>query len=181
MAIPKANIHLAAVGRIKGSSAYLKEGITLYTERLKPYANIEITEVAEEALTATKTEAQIKAREAEKLAPFIQKASVCVVLSEHGPVWHSGRLAQQLASWVEASGRGTGRANPSNGGASPTASGPIIFVIGGPLGVDTRLLQQAQATLSLSPLTFPHQMVRLLLLEQLYRSFKILRNEPYHK
>ncbi len=105
--------------------------------------------------------------------PYIQKATLAIALSERGEQLTSEQFSKAFFDRLGA--------NPSNGGMTTPVSGPIIFIVGGPLGLSSSVLEQCHWTVSLSRMTFPHPLVRLILLEQLYRAFKIRRNEPYHK
>ena len=145
-------------------------------KRLRPYAKVEIVEVADEAITATRTAEQVMAGEGERLLAHIKRASYAIALSERGDHLSSERFAEQLFRKIGASG-----ANPPNEGISSIGSGPILFIVGGPLGLSPEVIKECQWVLALSPMTFPHPMVRLIVLEQLYRAFKIHRGEPYHK
>jgi 23S rRNA (pseudouridine1915-N3)-methyltransferase len=168
-------IHIIAVGKVKGASAkYLQPGIDAFLDRLQPYASLSIVEVAEETVSPTRTREQILEREADRLLPHFDRAAYRVVLSEHGSLLSSEQFAEALSKRCFSG-------NPLSGGPSNPASGPTIFVIGGPLGLSPKVVRAADWVVSLSPMTFPHQMVRLLILEQLYRAFRIQRNEPYHK
>ena len=167
--------HIVAVGKIKGSASYLQAGIDEYTKRLKPFAKVSFTEVPEENPTPTVTPQQVLEREGERLLAHCKPRSRVLVLSEHGEQVGSKALSQRLF------GVSRGDTNPPNGGTAPLAQEPIIVVIGGPSGLSPRVLERADWVLSLSPLTFPHQMVRVILLEQIYRALKIFANQPYHK
>jgi 23S rRNA (pseudouridine1915-N3)-methyltransferase len=166
-------IQLVAVGRMKGGFSYLQPGLDDYLKRLKPYAAVSIVEVPDEPIRPSKTTEQIMEGEAQRILPYIRKAGYAIALSEHGEALSSERFTE---AFFERLG-----ANPSNGGIPPGDSGPIIFIVGGPLGLHSSITGQCQWTISLSRMTFPHPMVRLILLEQLYRAFKIRRGEPYHK
>ena len=167
--------NLVAVGRIKGASAYLDAGIAEYLKRLKPHMHVTITDVAEELETPSVTREQVMTREAERILACLKPGARMIALSERGERVDSQTLSQRLfgVSWTGV--------NPPNGGMLSMASEPIIVVVGGPLGLSPKVLERADWVVSLSPMTFPHQMVRLIFLEQLYRALKIFRNEPYHK
>ncbi len=167
-------IRIVAVGRMKGGFTYLQRGVDEYIKRMKPYAGVSIVEVPDEAVTASRTPEQIMEKEGERLLSHMDKAACSIALSERGELMNSLALAQTLSSlWA--------MTNPPNGGIGNRGSGPMIFVVGGALGLSQTVLDRADRILSLSPLTFPHLMVRLILVEQIYRTFKILKNEPYHK
>lgn len=166
-------IQIISVGKMKGGFSYLQAGIDDYLKRLKAYAPVSIVEVSDEPILPSKTSAQIMEREGERILPHIQRASYAIALSERGD-----QLSSELFSEVFFERLG---ANPTNGGMPTIEGGPIIFIVGGPLGLSSAVLQQCHWTVSLSKMTFPHPMVRLILLEQIYRAFKIRRGEPYHK
>lgn len=166
-------IHIIAVGRLKGGFSYLNAGIEDYIQRMKPYAAVKIVEVPDEPITPSRTPEQVMQREGERLLSYVRRASLAVALSERGERMDSEKFAGALFERLGA--------NPTNGGISPGDGGPIIFLVGGPLGLSQTVVRECQWVLSLSPMTFPHPMVRLILVEQLYRAFRIHRGEPYHK
>lgn len=158
------HISIIAVGKIK--EKYLKEGIKEYLKRLGPYAKVEIIEVGDEphgVNLSPAEELQIKEKEGEKIKKYIKENSFVIALALEGEMLSSEALAAKLHSLAL---RGTSH---------------LTFLIGGSLGLAPSLLKQADYLLCLSPMTFPHQLVRLILLEQLYRAFKIIKGEPYHK
>ena len=168
-------IQLVAVGRLKKDSDYLQVGIAEYLKRLRPYARVSIVEVADEPISPTRTREQVIEAEGQRILSQMEKAGYTIALSERGQCLSSEALAHSLDQ------RGILQGNPLNGGMPTGRPGPIIVIVGGPLGLSQTVIDRADWVLSLSPLTFPHQLVRLLILEQLYRAFKIQRNEPYHK
>lgn len=157
-------IHIIAVGRVKES--YLADGIAEYEKRLRPYVKIQITEIVNERqpphLTLTQ-QAQILKKEGSRIIKAIPSLSYTIALDINGKKKSTEELAALLNKQEIG---GTNR---------------ISFIIGGDLGLSNDVLGQCNERLSLSPMTFTHQMVRLILLEQIYRSFRILRGEPYHK
>jgi 23S rRNA (pseudouridine1915-N3)-methyltransferase len=158
------HINIVAVGKIK--EQYLREGIHEYLKRLRPYARIEIREVAEEKLPEKASPAEedlIRRKEGERILGLLPTGSYTVVLGIEGRSLTSPELADLMDK--------LGLAGKSE----------INFVIGGSLGLSQAVLAPADVCLSLSRLTFPHQLMRLILLEQIYRAFKISRGEPYHK
>jgi 23S rRNA (pseudouridine1915-N3)-methyltransferase len=158
------HIRILAVGKTK--EKYIELGIKEYAKRLQPYARLEIVTVGEEKLKdnlSTREEEQIRAREGEQLLKGIKPDEYVIVLDVKGKTLSSEGLAQQLFN-LALYGNST-----------------IVFIIGGALGLAPEVINRADLTLSLSPLTFTHQMVRLILVEQLYRAFKIMRGEPYHR
>ncbi len=166
-------IQIIVVGRMKGGFSYLQPGIDDYLKRLKAYANVSIVEVGDEAILPSRTDAQIMEKEGQRIQPYLEKAAYAIALSERGDQLTSEKFS---AAFFERLG-----ANPTNGGIPTNDTRPIIFIVGGPLGLHQTILNECDWTVSLSKMTFPHPMVRLILLEQLYRAFKIRRGEPYHK
>lgn len=156
-------IRIVAVGKIK--EKYLNEGIAEFMKRLGPLCKLEILEVDEERMPddpspAEKTKAL--AAEGERLLKKVPQSSYLIVLDVAG----QGCSSEELAARIESLGT--------------AGQGNITFVIGGAFGLSAEVLATAQERLSFSRMTFTHQMIRLLLLEQIYRAFKILRGEKYH-
>ncbi len=156
------NIHIITLGKLK--ETYWREAEQEYLKRLKPYAKIIIHELREEAFDEKSNPATIKQKEAEKIKIEIKKIkdSYIIALDERGKQFSSVEFAKQLNNRAIE--------QPNN----------LIFIIGGPLGLDKSILDLASLTLSLSPLTFTHQMTRVFLLEQIYRAQMILNNRKYH-
>ncbi len=157
-------IHVIAVGRVKES--YLSEGIAEYEKRLRPYAKIRIVEIADErrpARISPAQTAQLLHKEWARILESIPPEGYTIALDISGNQMSSEGLARLLHD-QEIGGKGR-----------------VTFVIGGDLGLSADVLARCDERLSLSPMTFPHQMVRLILLEQVYRAFRIMRGEPYHK
>ena len=153
-------ITLLIVG--KTEEAYLKEGIDKYLKRLKHYTKIEITEIAELKNTKALTQEQQKTKEAELILKKITPLDHVILLDEKGMELSS----TQFAAWIDKKAIGS-VAN-------------LVFIVGGPYGFDQSVYQRANDKLSLSRMTFSHQMVRLFFAEQLYRAFTIIKGEPYH-
>jgi 23S rRNA (pseudouridine1915-N3)-methyltransferase len=155
---------IIAVGKLK--EKYLKEGIAEYRKRLSRFCELEIIEVEDEqapdSLSAAQ-EAQIKKKEAERIQKKIKDGSFVIALDLKGEKLDSTGFARKLQSFFV-----SGNSN-------------FTLLIGGSLGLDNELVKTAQFRLSLSDLTFPHQLTRLILLEQLFRCFKIINGETYHK
>lgn len=168
-------IQIISVGKAKRGFDYLKTGEADYTKRLKPYATVQLLEVADCPPSPTVPEKKALEIEAERLAPYLNTAGCVVALAIEGKQWTSEQLAQQLTHWVDCA------ANPPNRGRMGGRPAPIIMVIGSAYGLAPSVVAQASAAWSLSPLTFPHPLVKVLILEQIYRAYKILSNEPYHK
>jgi 23S rRNA (pseudouridine1915-N3)-methyltransferase len=157
-------ITIIAVGKLK--ERYLKDGIQEYGKRLSRFCELHIVEVedeqAAESLSAAQEE-QVKKREAEKILRKYKEGSLLVVLDVKGEKLDSEGFASKMQNFFV------------------SGFSHITFVIGGSLGLDNELVKKAGLRLSLSDLTFPHQLTRLILLEQIYRVFKIINGEPYHK
>ena len=156
-------ITVVSAGRIK--EKYLSAGIAEFLKRLRPFAQVEIREVHEEKMPDDPSEAekeQVLRREGEKLLKLVPSGSYLFVLDVHGREMSS----EELASRIDGLGL-SGRSN-------------LAFLIGGAFGLSREVRAAADERLSFSQLTFTHQMVRLLLVEQIYRAFKINRGEKYH-
>ncbi|MED4534738.1 23S rRNA (pseudouridine(1915)-N(3))-methyltransferase RlmH [Metabacillus fastidiosus] len=158
------NILIITVGKLK--EKYLKQGIDEYLKRLTPYAKIEVVELpdekAPENLSETEME-QIKGKEGEKILSKISDDTHVVALAIEGKM----KSSEQLASDIDK--------------LATYGKSKIAFVIGGSLGLSKDVMKRANDTLSFSKMTFPHQLMRLVLVEQIYRAFRINRGEPYHK
>ncbi len=155
---------IITVGKLK--EKYLKDGIAEYLKRLQRYATVEIIEVADEQTPDSASEMeelQIKAKEAQRIHKYIKEDTYLIALAIEGTMLTSEQLAEKIEQ--------LGISGKSH----------ITMVIGGSLGLDKSILQQADLLLSFSKLTFPHQLMRLILVEQLYRSYRIMKGEPYHK
>ncbi|MCR5604913.1 MAG: 23S rRNA (pseudouridine(1915)-N(3))-methyltransferase RlmH [Lachnospiraceae bacterium] len=158
------NIDILCVGKLK--EQYLKAATDEYSKRLSRYCRLNIIEAADEKTVEGQSEAlDIKVRdiEGERLLKYIKPDAYVIALEIEGEQLTSEKLAQRLE---EIGVRGFGR---------------IQFVIGGSLGLSQDVIRRADMHLSFSKMTFPHQLMRVILLEQIYRSFRINNNEPYHK
>ena len=158
------NIRIVAVGKLK--KKYWLEATKEYEKRLRPYARLEIREVPDERAPESLSpaeEAQVKAREGERILTALEQDDHFVALDVEGELWTS----EQLAAFLEKQ--------------AVYGGGSVAFVIGGSLGLAPEVLRRADRRLSFGRLTYPHQMMRVMLLEQLYRAFRIMRGEPYHK
>ncbi len=153
------NIHIIAVGKLKDS--YVKTVQAEYLKRLKPYGKITVTELPEEPFRTQADWVKVKQREAAKILTLINPQDIVIALHETGVEYTSIAFADFLKTNSEQGQR-------------------LVLIIGGPLGLDTSILQKARTHLSLSKLTFTHQMVRPLLLEQLYRAATIIAHKQYH-
>ena len=157
-------ILIIAVGKIK--EKYLQDGIAEYTKRLRPYVKLNILEIAEEKRAGHLTPAdqkRIMDAEGTRILGSIPQDSFVIVLDVNGVHWSSETLAENLQRY-EIAGRNS-----------------LSMIIGGDLGLSDAVITRSNLRLSLSLMTFTHQMIRLILLEQIYRACKINHNEPYHK
>ncbi len=157
-------ITVIAVGKLK--EKYLKEGINEYVKRLSRFCDIEIQEVGDEQAPENLSpaqEKQIKGKEAERIVKKIKDNSLLIALDVKGQKLDSEGFAEKLQSFFI------------------SGHSHITFLIGGSLGLDHELLKRAHMRFSMSDLTFPHQLARLILMEQLFRAFKIINGETYHK
>lgn len=158
------NIQIVAVGKLK--EKYLVDGIQEYLKRLAPYAKVQIAEVADEKAPDTMSpaeEEQVRVREGERILAQLRPDAHVIALAIGGTMWTSEELSDQLARLAT-----YGRPN-------------VAFVIGGSHGLSEAVLKRSDAKLSFGRMTLPHQLMRLVLVEQVYRAFKIQRGEPYHK
>ena len=157
-------ITLISVGKFK--EKYLTDAIAEYAKRLSRYCKLEIIEVADEKTPDSASEAlenQIKEKEGERILSKVPDSAYVVALAIEGKQLSSEELADKMEKW-------------NVGGISH-----LVFIIGGSLGMTPKVLNRADYKLSFSKMTFPHQLMRVVLLEQIYRSFRIRNNEPYHK
>lgn len=155
---------IIAVGKLK--EKYLKDGIAEYSKRLTRFCDLEIIEIEDEQVPENISAAnalQVKRKEAEKILKKVKEGSVLVVLDIKGEKLDSEEFASKLSSFFI------------------SGNSHITFVIGGSLGLDDSLIKKSNFRFSMSELTFPHQLARLILLEQLFRCFKIINGETYHK
>lgn len=158
------NITVISVGKLK--EKYWVQALAEYEKRLGAYAKVKMIEVADEPTPDNASAAQeeaIKSKEAARILAQIKERDYVVALAIEGQAYTSEAFAEVLE-------RMAGQGYSS-----------FVFVIGGSLGLHSSVLQRANLKLSFSKFTFPHQMVRVILLEQIYRAFRIQRGEPYHK
>ena len=174
----KPRLTLLCIGKLKGDHAYLKTGVDEYTQRLQHYCHVKQVEVPEEPIRGSKTPAQVMAAEADRLRSQIHPNDRLVVLSERGKSLDSIGFSKAFEQQLGFVGAGS---SPPDRGGSAGSPGAIVMVVGGPLGLASSLIEQAHWCVSLSPMTFPHPVARLLVLEQVYRAFRILHGQPYHK
>ena len=158
------NITLVAVGKVK--EGYFRDAIAEYQKRLSRYCRLELIEVADEKTPDKAPEALenlIKQKEAERILKNVKEDSYCIALAIDGKKYDSVAFSKHLD------------------GLALSGKSNIVFVIGGSLGLHQDVFKRADETLSFSDMTFPHQLMRVILLEQLYRCYRISNHEPYHK
>ncbi|MFJ8237490.1 23S rRNA (pseudouridine(1915)-N(3))-methyltransferase RlmH [Ureibacillus sp. NPDC094379] len=158
------NITIISVGKLK--EKYLKMGIDEYVKRLGSYAKIDLIEVADEKAPEQLSEAEmdiVKRKEGERILAKINDGVYVIALAIDGKMKSSEELAENIESLMT---YGTSK---------------IAFVIGGSLGLHEDVLKRADDKLSFGKMTLPHQLMKLVLVEQVYRSFRIIKGEPYHK
>ena len=157
-------ITCVVIGKIK--ETYFTDAIKEYSKRLSRYCKLEIVELADEKTPDGASEAQelaIREKEGQRILKALKDDAYVIALAIEGKMLDSVDLSKKIES-------------VGVGGASH-----IVFIIGGSLGLAPSVLKRADDTLSFSRMTFPHQLMRVILLEQLYRSYRIMKNEPYHK
>ncbi|RKP51380.1 23S rRNA (pseudouridine(1915)-N(3))-methyltransferase RlmH [Cohnella endophytica] len=157
-------IQIVCVGKLK--EKYWVGAIEEYAKRLGAYARLDIRELQDEKTPDSMSPAeedQVRAREGERILSALRPDAHIVALAIDGETWTSEQLAAHLERQAVYGG------------------GSIAFVIGGSLGLSPAVLSRADKKLSFGRMTYPHQLMRVLLLEQIYRAFKINRGEPYHK
>ncbi|MDQ0339312.1 23S rRNA (pseudouridine1915-N3)-methyltransferase [Caldalkalibacillus uzonensis] len=158
------HITVLSVGKIK--EKYLKQGIAEFEKRLQAYCKLKLIEVNDEQAPEHLSEeqlCQVKEKEGERLLNHIKPDHYVIALAITGVQWSSEQLARELEQLAI-----YGRSQ-------------IVFVIGGSNGLADDVLKRANVQLSFSKMTFPHQLMKLILMEQIYRAFKIMKGEPYHK
>ena len=158
------NITVLAVGKLK--EKYWTDAIEEYSKRLSRYCTFRITEVKESLLRANPSEADeeaVKTAEGRELLNKIKSSDYVITLEIKGKALSSTELAERIEE------------------LGITGKSSVVFIIGGSLGLSEEVSRRADFKLSFSAMTFPHQMMRVILLEQIYRSFKIIKNEAYHK
>ena len=157
-------ITVITVGKIK--EKYLKDAIAEYSKRLSKYCKLEIVEVADEKTPDNASdivEDAIRSKEAERILKHVKDDAFVITLEINGKQLSSEELADKIEKL----------------GVQGTSH--IIFIIGGSIGLGQDVLQKSNYALSFSKMTFPHQLMRVILLEQIYRSYRIINGEPYHK
>ena len=158
------NITFITVGKIK--EKYFRDAVAEYQKRLSKYCRLDIIEVVDEKTPDKASELlenQIKQKEAERILKNIKENVYCIALTINGKKRDSVNLAEHIEKL----------------GLSGKSS--LAFVIGGSLGLHESVITRADEQLSFSDMTFPHQLMRVILIEQIYRCFRIMNGEPYHK
>lgn len=157
-------ITVISVGKLK--EKYLKDAIAEYSKRLSKYCKLEIIEVADEKTqehASEVVEEGIRSKEAERILKNVKEDAFVITLEISGKQLTSEELADQIEK--------LGIQGISH----------IVFIIGGSIGLGKEVLARSNYALSFSKMTFPHQLMRVILLEQIYRSYRIINGEPYHK
>ncbi len=157
-------VTILCVGKIKED--FYRKAILEYEKRLGRYCKVDIIEVADEKTldsASAALEAQIKEKEGERLLRHVREGMYVVALAIDGRQLDSVQLSEKIDR------------------LGVSGNSHLAFVIGGSLGLSSQVLKRADERISFSQLTFPHQLMRVILLEQIYRSFRIMRHEPYHK
>lgn len=157
-------IVLICVGKLK--EKYLSQGVDEYVKRLSRYCNLEIIELADEQTPDNASDALekiIKKKEGERILKAMKEDSYCIALAIDGTMLSSEELAGKIDS------------------LGLNGNSHVSFIIGGSLGLSEDVLKRADYKLSFSKMTFPHQLMRMILLEQIYRAYRIISNQPYHK
>ncbi|WP_458117700.1 23S rRNA (pseudouridine(1915)-N(3))-methyltransferase RlmH [Bacillus sp. PK6-026] len=158
------NISIVAIGKLK--EKYLKQGINEYIKRLSAYAKVDIIELPDEKAPENLSDQDmkiVKDKEGERILSKISPDAHVIALAIEGKMKSSEELADNMDR------------------LATYGKSKVTFVIGGSLGLSDAVLKHADEKLSFSRMTFPHQLMRLILLEQVYRAFRINRGEPYHK
>ena len=157
-------ITVLCVGKIK--EKFFADAIKEYSKRLSRYCKLEIMEVVDEKTPDGASDlvvSQIKDKEAERMEKYLPDSAYVIALAIEGKKLTSEKLAEKIDT------------------LGITGTSHLVFLIGGSLGMSDRLLKRADYLLSFSDMTFPHQLMRVILLEQIYRSYRIIHGEPYHK
>lgn len=158
------NITIVSVGKLK--EKYLKMGIDEYVKRLGAYAKMELTEVPDEKAPEQLSEAEmeiVKKKEGERILAKLSPDTYVIALAINGKMKTSEEMATDIESLMT------------------YGKSKIAFVIGGSLGLHDDVLKRADEKQSFGKMTLPHQLMKLVLIEQIYRSFRIIKGEPYHK
>ena len=157
-------IKLICVGKVK--EKFYVDAIKEYSKRLGAYTTLEIIEVPDEKTPDKASEAinlQIKEKEGNAILSKVKQNDFVMLLDVKGKMYSSEELSELIENYMV------------------DGKSEFVFIIGGSLGVSQQVKQRANTLISFSKMTFPHQLMRVIFLEQIYRSFKIMKNEPYHK
>jgi len=154
------NIEIWSIG--KSGDAFIEEGILFYSKRLKPFCKVEFVLLPPSRRTSSMPIETIKKAEEKIITDRLQDHHYLILLDEKGAIFHSRKWAEQIDQLKNSN------------------VNTLVFLIGGPWGITEAIREKARKIWSLSALTFPHQLVRLIMAEQLYRSFSILKNSAYH-
>jgi 23S rRNA (pseudouridine1915-N3)-methyltransferase len=157
-------IKIITVGKLK--EKYLVQGINEYLKRLQKYAKVEIIELADEKAPENLSEAemlQVKTKEGERILAKISDQEYVFALAINGKQYSSEEFSKEIEQ------------------LGINGKSQLVFIIGGSLGLSEEVLNRSQKQISFGRLTYPHQLMRLVLVEQIYRGFRIMRGEPYHK
>ncbi|MCJ0586941.1 23S rRNA (pseudouridine(1915)-N(3))-methyltransferase RlmH [Enterococcus cecorum] len=158
------NIKIIGVGKLK--EKYLVQAMQEYLKRLQAYAKVEVIELADEKAPENLSETQmmqIKDKEGERILAKIKDQEYVIALAIEGKNPSSEAFAQKIEN------------------LGIQGKSQLVFVIGGSLGLSTSVMQRSNAQISFGKMTFPHQLMRVMLTEQIYRAFRIIHNQPYHK
>ena len=157
-------ITILCVGKIKED--FYRKAVLEYAKRLGRYCKLEIIEVSDEKtpdFAGSALEKQIKEKEGERLLRYVKEGMYVIALAIDGISFDSIQMSKEIEK------------------LGITGKSSLAFVIGGSLGLSEQVLKRADMKLSFSKMTFPHQLMRVILLEQIYRSYRIINHEPYHK
>lgn len=158
------NLSVVCVGKCK--EAFYRDAVAEYAKRLSKYCDFRIIEVADEKTkehSSAREEELVKQKEAERIEKALRPDDHVIALAIDGKKYDSVNFSRHIEAWM-----GAGKSR-------------IVFVIGGSLGLHERILSRADEKISFSDMTFPHQLMRVILAEQIYRAFRIMNREPYHK
>lgn len=157
-------ITIICIGKLK--EKYWKDAVIEYSKRLSKYCKLDIVELPDEKAPETMSDAQqqqVIQKEGQKILKAIKSDSIVIALAIKGKMFSSEQFACQIEQYTV-----EGKSH-------------ITFIIGGSLGLSDEVMNKSDTAISFSAMTFPHQMMRVILLEQIYRAMKIIKNEPYHK
>ena len=158
------NVKILCVGKIK--EKFYRDAISEYSKRLSKYCTLEVVEVADEKTSENSSEVEIaliKDKEGERILKHIKDKDFVIALAILGKQMDSVAFSKYIEN------------------LTITGNSSIVFVIGGSLGLSDSVLSRSNFKISFSEMTFPHQLMRVILLEQIYRGMRIMNNEPYHK